>query len=95
VENDNERKDLYRKILAGNDRTSLIRMIKSLYSHQVVQKAKGKKLHMQDERFMKEAETVLYDEFAHVLSIKREEVLPFIAQQIEISAGKEPEATEV
>jgi CarD family transcriptional regulator len=51
--------------------------------HQQELKEKGKKLRVSDERFLKDAEKVLYDEFAHVLDIKREEVLPFIFEQIE------------
>jgi CarD family transcriptional regulator len=33
---------------------------------------------MSDEQFMRDAEKILYDEFAYVLGIKREDILPFI-----------------
>ena len=33
---------------------------------------------------MKDAEKLLYDEFAHVLSISPEQVLPFIMEQVEL-----------
>lgn len=39
---------------------------------------------MSDERFLKEAEKMLYDEFALVLNIREDEVLPFIMKQIDI-----------
>ena len=35
---------------------------------------------------MKDAERILYEEFAYVLHIERDQVLPFITEQIE--AGK-------
>ena len=39
---------------------------------------------MADERFLKDAEKMLYDEFALVLNIREEEVLPFIMEQIAV-----------
>ena len=60
-------------------------MIKALYHHQQVRQAQGKKLHVSDERFLKEAERTLYDEFALVLHISQEQVLPFILDQIEVT----------
>lgn len=50
----------------------------------MLQAAKGKKLYKNDEKVMKEAEKMLYEEFAHVLDIRPDQVLPFIMQQIEV-----------
>ena len=83
VENEAERKETYKEILASGDREAIVRMIKALYHHQQVRQAQGKKLHVSDERFLKEAERTLYDEFALVLHISQEQVLPFILDQIE------------
>ena len=85
IENENQRKEAYREIIARGDRTELVKMIKTLYLHQQQRQAIGKKLHIADERFFKEAEKMLYDEFALVLNIKQEEVLPFILEQIELN----------
>ncbi len=82
IENENERKQRYRAILERGDRGELVRMIKTLYLVQKQQAACGKKLHMADERYFKEAEKLLYDEFALVLGIDREQVLPFILQKL-------------
>jgi CarD family transcriptional regulator len=82
IENKIERKELYKQILAGNDCSSIMKLIKTLYLRQQELKKNGKKLHIFDERFMKDAEKALYNEFAHVLKIKREQVLPFISEQI-------------
>lgn len=87
IENDVQRKERYKEILEEGDRVSLIRMIKTLYQHQQKQLVKGKKLHAADERSMKEAERMLYEEFAHVLKIRREQVLPFIMEQIEVDSS--------
>ncbi len=90
VENVNERKEIYKKILLGNDSSTLMRLIKTLYLHgqELKNAGKGKKLHASDERFLKDAENVLYDEFSYVLDIERDEVLPFINKQIEINTKK-------
>lgn len=77
------RREKYKEIIVTGNRQELIRLIKTLYLHQQAKKENGKKLHTVDERFMKDAEKILYDEFAHVLAIKREQVLPFILEQIE------------
>ena len=41
-------------------------------------------MHTIDRYFMKEAEKKLHEEFAYVLNIKPEEVIPFITEQINI-----------
>ncbi len=88
IENEQERKKEYARILSGGDRRELILMIKAIYIHRGKLLEQKKKLHICDENFMKEAEKVLYEEFAHVLNIKRSQVVPFIAQQIEVEAKR-------
>ena len=46
-------------------------------------------MHVADERFFKTAEKILYDEFALVLEIEPQQVLPFVLQQIEIDKKME------
>ncbi len=84
IDNENARKECFQKIIAGNNRTELVQLIKTLYLHQEKQKEKGKKLHIADERFLREAEKLLYNEFALVLKMEPDEVLPFIMGQIEL-----------
>jgi CarD family transcriptional regulator len=82
IENANERKLRYREILAEGDRVAIVRMIKALYLQRQKRLALGKKPLASDAEFMRAGEKILYDEFAHVLKIKRERVLPFIMEQI-------------
>ena len=84
IADDNLRKERYRQILLVGDRRELVRLIKTLYLRQQEQTAKGKKLYKNDEKVMKEAEKMLYEEFAHVLDIRPDQVLPFIMQQVEV-----------
>ena len=46
-------------------------------------KIEGKKLYVGDEKIMSEAQRLLHEEFALVLNIKVDEVLPFILGELE------------
>lgn len=84
IDDENERKQKYQQIINEGNRHKLVQLIKTLHIHEVSQQEKGRKLHICDEIILKQAEKLLYDEFALVLNIKPNEVLPFIIQQIEV-----------
>lgn len=84
IEDDKARSEAYKKILEHGDRAEIIRIIKTLYERRLALMSEGKKLHSADEIIFARAEKMIYDEFALVLDIKREEVTPFILKQIEI-----------
>lgn len=69
IANENERKERYKSILAKGDHLELIKMIKAIYFHKQEREVEGKRLHMSDERFFKDAEQILYNEFQYVLGI--------------------------
>lgn len=84
IEDERERREVYKEILAGEDRARLVKMIRAVYLHKKELEERGKKLHICDERFFKDAEKILYDEFAAVLDLKPSDVTGFIEQQIEL-----------
>lgn len=81
IENESERKEAYRSIVASGDRTELIRLIKTLHLHRAKQLEVGKKLHISDEKLLTEAEKILHDEFAYVLDIDRECIVKYILEE--------------
>lgn len=83
IKDNRKRKELYGQILAEGNRYELVKMIKTLRWHKQELKItnKDKKLQISDEDFLKNAEKTLCEEFAYVLNIKREEVIPFIYGQ--------------
>ena len=84
VENENERKELYKHILAKGEHMELIKMIKAIYVHKKEREAEGKRLHMSDERFFKDAEQILYNEFQYVLDIgSKDDLMNYIFTRIE------------
>lgn len=82
IEDEGLRREEYRKILREGDRRKLVKLIKTLYIYQQNRREQRKKLHSADEHFLKDAENMLYDEFAYVLNIPREQVIPFIREHI-------------
>ena len=87
VENENERKELYKSILVKGDHGEIIKMLKAIYAHKKQREAEGKRLHMCDERFFKDAEQILYNEFQYVLHLKdRSELLSYILSRMEQNA---------
>lgn len=81
-EKNNERKEQYKQIIEKGDHKELIGMLKAIYLQKKKREAEGKRLHLSDDRYFKEAEKMLYDEFQYVLNIKREELIPFIFSKI-------------
>ncbi len=76
------RQETYKKMLHSGDRRDLISITKAMYNHRKTMMAKGRKLHMADEKLYREAEKLLCDEFSAVLEIEPSEVVPFIISKI-------------
>ena len=82
IKNDNLRKDTYKKIIVNGDHIELIQMIKALHLHREKRESEGKHLYLSDERFLKEAERILCDEFQYVLNVKKEELVVLIKSKM-------------
>lgn len=74
-DNKQTRSDTFRAVIAAGDCRSLLQLIRQIHAHEQEQLAKGKRLHLSDERFLKEAEKMICEEFSLVLDIPRDEVL--------------------
>lgn len=93
IEDDKQRKQLYQDIISRFDRKQLVQIIKTLYLHKISQQEKGRKLHQCDEQILRQAEKLLYSEFAVALNIPVDEILPLITKQIELSKTKTPDCS--
>lgn len=83
IANESERKDTYKKILTSGNQAAIISMIQALYLHKKEREADGKRLHMTDERFMKDAEQLLYNEWQYVLNVDKTGLMDYIFGRIE------------
>lgn len=88
IDNDNQRKERFKEILRNGNRKELIQLIRTVYLKQEELKKVGKKIHTTDDNAFKDAEKILYEEFAYVLNIHKDEVIPFIFNQIEVKEKK-------
>jgi len=73
----------YQDAVRSHDCRDLIEMMMSIYTKQQQAEAQHRRLGMVDERFMKQAERLLYGEFSAALGIPFEEVQPYIARRME------------
>ena len=88
VEREDEQKEICKEILKSGDRKRMIQLMKTLYTKEQHSKEKGKKLRQFEEHALKEIEALLYEELSYVFSLKKEQVIPFITEQIQLSEKK-------
>ncbi len=76
------RKTAFDNLLRSNECRSLIVIIKTLNAHKERRQADGKSLHVSDETFLREAQRLLYDEFAGALDIQPAQVHAYIMDKL-------------
>ena len=82
IDDERTRKERFKDIVSRADTFELIQLIKTLLEHQEAVMARGKKLHVADERMLQEAEKMMCDEFSYVLGISKEEVPSYITDSM-------------
>lgn len=86
VRDESQRKQLYRELISSCDRQRLSQMISSLYRYRKTQTAAGKKFHMCDENFLRDAEKILAGEIASTLEIPSAEALKYLRNKLKEDA---------
>lgn len=72
------RKNTFDHLLRSNECRSLIILIKTINAQKERRQADGKSLHVSDENILREAQRLLYDEFAGALNIQPAQVHDYI-----------------
>ena len=80
------RKASFDALLRSNECRSLIVIIKTLNAHRERRQADGKNLHVADETYLREAQRLLYDEFAGALGIQPAQVKSYIDEKLTATA---------
>ena len=80
IADENARKQAYRELINSGDRTALIRMVGLLHRHKQEQIAAGRKFHLCDDNFLRDAEKLLSAEFSLVLGIEPGQVGSYVLQ---------------
>ncbi len=85
VESDGERKLKFGEIMSSGDRKAFLLLLRTLYNRQRFLSTKGKRLHLSDERFLKESQRLVYDEFSIALNISFEDIGAFIRKELKMA----------
>lgn len=85
IEDESDRKEIYRNIILEGDHKELIKMLKAIFFEKKEREANGKRLHASDERFLKEAEQLLHGEFQCVLNLNEDELMNYILERAEMN----------
>lgn len=83
ITDENQRKQRYRELINSSDRVALLRMINTLHQHKKEQAAAGRKFHLCDDNFLRDAEKLLNAEFSLVLNIQPSEVGNYILSALD------------
>lgn len=86
IQEEPQRKQVYRELISSCDRERLVQMVCSLYKYRTAQTAAGKKLHMCDENFLRDAEKILSGEIANTLEIPSTEALKYLRNKLKEDA---------
>lgn len=86
IREENLRKQYYRELIGSGDREKLLQMVCSLYRYRTAQNAAGKKFHMCDDNFLRDAEKLLASEFAIVLELTQDQARQYIRNKLKEDA---------
>lgn len=82
IDNEEKRKKEFAYAVETGDRLQLFRIIKTIYNKNIELNAQHKKLHTSDEKFFRQAEDILYSEFAYCLNIPKDSVIDYIKKHM-------------
>lgn len=80
------RKQTYRDLINSADRKKLIQMVRSVYSHKTSQFAAGRKVHLCDDNFLKDAEKLLAGEICAVMGLDFNQAKQFLRGKVKEDA---------
>lgn len=83
IADENRRKQYYRQIITSGDAGALIGMVHCLQKHKIAQAEAGRKLHLCDENFLRDAQKVLSGELAVVLGMQEKDVPTYVRSLLE------------
>lgn len=81
----------YQASLDSHDCVELIKIIKKIYEKLSAAQKAGRKLAQIDEKYMKKAENILYEELAAALDIQKENVVAYISDCLDALENKNVE----
>lgn len=78
IRDEGQRKQTYRELISSGDRERLMAMVHTLYCHRTEQTASGRKVHVCDENFLRDAEKLLSGEISMVMEMDPDAARQFL-----------------
>lgn len=82
VTDENRRKQLYRELIGSGDRERLLSMMRAVVRHKEAQAAAGRKCHICDDNFLRDAEKLMIGQIAVVMEMDQEEAKVFLRKKL-------------
>ena len=86
IRDENQRKQTYRELISSGDRAKLMCMVRSLYRHKAAQAASGRKVHLCDDNFLRDAERLLTGEVAIVMEMDADQAKQYLRSKLKEDA---------
>ena len=83
IDDDLKRKELCIEIIKSGNRLEIMRLIEMLYLRREALRQTKKHFHISDERYLRDAERLIHDEFSYVLGIEQNKVPEYILNRID------------
>lgn len=86
IKDENLRKQTYRELISSGDRAKLMQMAHTLYRHKASQAAAGRKCHLCDDNFLRDAEKLLIGEISIVMEMEQDQAKQYIRNKLKEDA---------
>ena len=86
IRDESRRKQIYRELISSGSREKLLQMVCSLYRCRNALRAAGKKFHMCDENFLRDAEKLLVSEISVTLELTSNEAIQYLRKALKEDA---------
>ena len=84
ISDENQRKQHYRDLISGGDRVSILKMVAALYRYKEEQMAAGRKFHLSDDNFLRDAEKLLASELSLVMEMPADQARDYLREQLKM-----------
>jgi len=82
IRDESQRKQTYRELISSGDREKLMAMVHTLYRHKAEQLSAGRKVHLCDDNFLRDAEKLLAGEIAVVMDLEADEARKYVRSKL-------------
>ena len=86
IRDENQRKQNYRELITSGNRTKLMQMVRTLYRHNASQAAAGRKVHLCDDNFLRDAEKLLAGEISAVMNMDPDQARQYLRSKLKEDA---------